>query len=257
MPGISVLVPTFGRTRLLAEVVECYLRQDWGGDSELVILNDLGAQYLSCGVYAGPHRAIRITNLAHRLPTLGDKRNTLLASARYPVVTYWDDDDIYLPWRLSLGYELLHTPARRMAVREPTEWRMLPDGTLRHKGTRPFGTVTCYAEALRAVGGFPPLERLQDCAAVVEMVKAGHFNNTPICGRRPSTIYRLSAGVTATQVTKAPAGASQSAIRDYMIDGAAIAIRCGEERSGNINIVPAWHTDYVALAAKTPLELSL
>lgn len=121
LPDISVLVPTYCRTRLLQDALACFLQQSYPGDSELVILNDFDNQTLR---FDNPR--VRIVNETVRSP-LGTKRNRLINLARYDVVTLWDDDDIYLSHRLLATAPLL---GDRLAVHERMEWEEQADGTL-------------------------------------------------------------------------------------------------------------------------------
>ena len=56
-------------------------------------------------VYEAP--GVRVVNVANRFPSLGDKRNAAVGLARGELLAPWDDDDIHLPWRLSLSVEQL------------------------------------------------------------------------------------------------------------------------------------------------------
>ncbi len=88
---------TYGRPHLLEEAIQCFLDQDYKGKKELVILNDLDSQRLHF-----EHPEVRIINETTRYPTLGEKRNACVEMCCGDFVFVWDDDDIYLPWRLSL-----------------------------------------------------------------------------------------------------------------------------------------------------------
>jgi hypothetical protein len=83
--------------------------QDYAGRKELVILNDMPEQKL---VYEHPE--VRIINSPKRITPLGKKFNDCLGYCKGEVLFVWDDDDIYLPWRLSYSIEnmkegLFHT----------------------------------------------------------------------------------------------------------------------------------------------------
>src|ERR1051325_3201162 len=93
--GVSCLCLTYGRPTLLEEAIESFLRQQWDGPKELLILNDHPEQKL---IYR--HRSVRVYNVRRRLATLGQKRNLSVALARYDNLLIWDDDDIHLPWRI-------------------------------------------------------------------------------------------------------------------------------------------------------------
>src|SRR5205807_6800276 len=72
MDGVSCLCLTYGRGRLLEEAIESFLRQDWPGPKELIVLNDHPDQELVID-----HPEI-LVNLPRRLRTLGEKRNKTL-----------------------------------------------------------------------------------------------------------------------------------------------------------------------------------
>ncbi len=102
-------MPTYGRpVELLNEAVHCFLDQDYPGEKELVIYND----------YAGAeivfdHPLVRIINSKAREPNLGAKYNRTVGFARYDHIAIWDDDDIYLPHRLSYSMARLKNGAYR------------------------------------------------------------------------------------------------------------------------------------------------
>lgn len=97
-PPVSCICPTYGRVELLEEAIESFLRQDYPGPKELVILNDYAGQTLSLD-----HPEVKIVNRAERFASVGDKYNAAVALASHDLLFVWHDDDIYLPHRLSLG----------------------------------------------------------------------------------------------------------------------------------------------------------
>ena len=101
LPGISVLVPTYGRTHQLAELVYSYSIQRYQGKSELIILNDRHDQ----NIIYNEDPTVKIINVKERYETMGHKRNSLVELAQYPLVTSWDDDDIFLLERLNAWME--------------------------------------------------------------------------------------------------------------------------------------------------------
>ncbi len=103
--GISCICPTFGRPHILEESIESFLRQDFEGTKELIILNDDTNQEL-----VFEHPEVRIINMDKRFQTLGLKYNYAffeLAQGRY--VTPWEDDDIFLPHKLKYQYNMLES----------------------------------------------------------------------------------------------------------------------------------------------------
>ena len=101
LPFVSCFCPTYGRPHLLEEAIECFLRQDYKGHKELVILNDFNKQEF---VY--DHPEVRIINSPERILPLGRKFNECVRLCQGDILFVWDDDDIYLPWRIS--YSVKH-----------------------------------------------------------------------------------------------------------------------------------------------------
>ena len=97
-PAVSCICPTYGRPELLEEAICCFLLQDYSGPKELIVLNDYAEQTL-----VFDHPEVRVINLPRRFRTVGEKRNAGVALASYDLLFPWDDDDIYLPHRLSFS----------------------------------------------------------------------------------------------------------------------------------------------------------
>lgn len=181
---ISVLIPTFCRTNLLNEALQCYLNQDVACETELVILNDFEAQTL-----VFDHPRVRIINETVRRP-IGEKRNQLLSLAKYPWVNWWDDDDIFLNFRLSICFNAI-TSKRCRLVREQRQWN-LKNGSLSLGDAYPFGPTLTQKSAIEQAGGFPSNERFADKILFNNMIRAGFFLHEPVINSMPSTIHRFN-----------------------------------------------------------------
>lgn len=107
--SISCKCITYGRVNYLEESIESFLKQDYDGDSELVIVNDYPLQKLHFN-----HPKVRIINLNKTFNTIGEKENYAVKMCRYDTIAVWDDDDLALPNHLSNinkhfpGHDLLH-----------------------------------------------------------------------------------------------------------------------------------------------------
>ena len=103
MTLVSCLMMTYNKApkslTLVEEAVECFLRQDWP-DKELIIVNDAPGQVLR---FNNRYANIHLVNLPRRVHSLGEKVNVAASLAQGEVLFRWDDDDIHLPWRLSLS----------------------------------------------------------------------------------------------------------------------------------------------------------
>lgn len=102
---VSCICPTYNRPPraqwLLEEAIESFLRQDYP-DKELLVLNDCPGQELSCDA-----PDVFVINLPRRFHTYGEKLNAAIALAQGSHIALWNDDDIMLPWRLSISLERL------------------------------------------------------------------------------------------------------------------------------------------------------
>jgi glycosyltransferase involved in cell wall biosynthesis len=103
LPKVSCFCATYGRPPVLVEeVIESFLRQDYEGEKELVILNDWPMQHLICDA-----PDVQIVNVQQRLTPIGKKFNETVALCSGEILFPWEDDDIYMPWRLSYSVERL------------------------------------------------------------------------------------------------------------------------------------------------------
>ena len=100
-PKISAICITYGRRRMLEEALESFLRQDYP-NKELIILNDEPLVY-----YEFDHPQVLIFNYQERFTAIGEKRNYATDLSTGDYLLPWDDDDIYLPNRMSFCYETL------------------------------------------------------------------------------------------------------------------------------------------------------
>jgi hypothetical protein len=130
LPKVSCLCPTYGRPQCLEEAIFSFLTQDYQGEKELVILNDLADQTLIFD-----HPDVKIINVKNRITPLGLKFNETARHATGSVFAVWEDDDIYLPHRLTYSVQrlnqhgLFHT---NIAYYEQEERKIIPAGNLFH-----------------------------------------------------------------------------------------------------------------------------
>lgn len=92
---ISVLTLTYQRHYLLEEAIESFLRQDFSGESEMIIINDSPIVE-----YVFEHPKIRIINVKERFPSLGQKLKFGFSQSKYKYIYRLDDDDLMAPWAL-------------------------------------------------------------------------------------------------------------------------------------------------------------
>ncbi len=240
-PPVSILVPTYGRTRCLSEVLECFRRQTYTGAMELLILNDVQGQSLTC---ATPN--VRIVNLPARCPSLGDKRNLAVAFAKHDLFLFVDDDDIFLPWYVKTAmrsYQAWQRPtwphAHYYASGRGAEIRVRLV-----RQTHPASYLMSKTQ-FDAIGRYPFVyaggdQLLRSKAFAMFKCQLG---NHPLA-IEAGYVYRWNCGTYHISGSKDHATAWTRTAADLQKRMAS-----GAEPSGVVDLVPSWEADYVALAS--------
>lgn len=160
LPLVSCICATYnrppGHQHLIEEAIESFLRQTYP-HKELLVINDTPGQELVCDA-----PGVRVINVPERFPGLGQKHNAGVALARGALIANWDDDDISLPWRLSLSVERL---ADADYYNPRTFWYMV-SGDVQERPVRNYGhnLSLLRRSAFDAVGGYPLRQRGVDKA---------------------------------------------------------------------------------------------
>lgn len=101
---ISCVCCHYGRTWLLAEAIESFIRQDFDKPAELIVINDHPditlRQHQDIHDRLPEGRHVRFVNWGKRMATLSHKFDYGVQLARYGLICMWDDDDLALPNRL-------------------------------------------------------------------------------------------------------------------------------------------------------------
>jgi glycosyltransferase involved in cell wall biosynthesis len=80
-PGVSCVCITYKRTKFLEEAIESFLKQDYLGKKELIIVNDDNEQTLIF-----EHPEVKIYNFKDRFSTIGEKRNKSIELSSYDII---------------------------------------------------------------------------------------------------------------------------------------------------------------------------
>lgn len=154
-------MPTYGRPDFVNESIATFLAQDYP-NKELLILNDCPEQKFECEI-AG----IRVLNFDRRFDSLGEKRNKAIELSQGEWISIWDDDDVYLPWRLSFSLQEM----RRLGLefyRPDTFWAYWGSESLHEnqsvQGWVNHGFVTYSKSLWKQVGGYPSRSLNEDSA---------------------------------------------------------------------------------------------
>ena len=95
-PAVTCICPAQGRVELLEEAIHSFLRQDYPGEKELIVLNDDPGQTL---VYEHPE--VQVINVPRRFHSAAEKHKAAVGLASHDLIFPWPEDDICLPHRLS------------------------------------------------------------------------------------------------------------------------------------------------------------
>jgi glycosyltransferase involved in cell wall biosynthesis len=146
-PAVSCFCLTYGRPRLLEEAIHSFLQQDYAGPKEMIVLNDYADQIL-----AFDHLEVQVINLSRRFRTLGEKLNAAVALASHDLLFVWDDDDVYLPHRLS--FSVANFEPRKGFFKVNTAWLWNQHG-LGGPVQSVFHSASCWSRHLLAPS-YPP-----------------------------------------------------------------------------------------------------
>ncbi|MCG8649919.1 MAG: glycosyltransferase family 2 protein, partial [Pirellulales bacterium] len=164
LPLISCVMPTYGRPDYVNEAVKMFLDQDYPADRrELVILNDCAGQTFQCDL--ADQSGVRVINQPRKYPTLGQKRNACIELARGELIAVWDDDDLYLPWRLSFSLDQMQRH-RTAFYRASTYWAYWGKGKLHvNQATRAWISHSLWMfrkDVWSRAGGYPNMDGGED-----------------------------------------------------------------------------------------------
>lgn len=104
-PAVTAVVPTKDRPDLLREAIDAITAQDYPGDVHCMVVYD-GTRPDETVRRRGPGRTVDVT-MNSGPPGLAGTRNTGVRLARTPLVAFCDDDDTWLPGKLTAQVEQL------------------------------------------------------------------------------------------------------------------------------------------------------
>lgn len=114
-PSISVVLPTYNRPGPMREALDSVLQQDYPGDVEVLVVFDHTPPDMSLEQLTGRYRVRVLTNA--RPQGLAGNRNTGILAATSDLVAFLDDDDTWLPGKLTRQVSaLLAEPTAQFAT---------------------------------------------------------------------------------------------------------------------------------------------
>lgn len=99
LPGVSVIVATRDRKELLRNCLTAIAAQDYPGDVDVLVVHDQVEPDASV-MSDSPGRQVAVLR-NDRTPGLAGARNTGILAADRPLVAFCDDDDEWLPTKIS------------------------------------------------------------------------------------------------------------------------------------------------------------
>ena len=234
LPLVSCVCSTYNRPphyqHLLEEAIASFLLQDYP-NKELIVLNDCFGQELIC-----EEPGVRVVNVAERFPSIGDKQNAAVGLARGELIAPWDDDDISLPWRLSLSVERLGDGEY---FNPRCYWYLDNDGLHSDHPVGYANNASLFRRAaFEGVGGYPSVSFGTDAALDAAFSGLAHAAVDPLRGdkelRRSEWFYIYRWGVS-------PVHMSGRGVEDFYREVGKLPVV-----EGRFHLSPHWRRDYVA-----------
>lgn len=242
-PAVSCFCLTYGRPRLLEEAIHSFLQQDYAGPKELIVLNDYADQILELD-----HPEVQVINLPRRFRSLGEKLNAAVALASHDLLFVWDDDDVYLPHRLS--FSVANFEPRKGFFKVETAW-LWNDDALSGPVKNLFHAASCWSRHLfDAVRGYPADG--SGCDQIFEQrLAAGIPGSIKPWAATPEDIYYVYRWGTGNYHLSSHGGARIPQNGKYAEVAAWVEqqARRGEIPLGHIALQPHWKHDYPRLIA--------
>lgn len=240
---ISCMCLTFGRPKsVLDEAVHSFLQQDYKGKKELIVLNDYDQQTIKFD-----HPEVKIVNVNKRFKTVGEKRNACAALATYDMLAVWDDDDIYLPHRLSFSVKMFDENKRFF---KPSKAWTLNNGILAGPKSNLYHSGGMWHRSLfDEARGYAHMGSGQDMELELrfEKIIGGDKNYDRIKPEEIFYIYRWSGTgsyhLSAFGMDKANNKPGNDRVFEY-------TTRHANVPKGEVVLQPAWKMDYIDLVAR-------
>ncbi len=219
---------------LLEESIESFLRQDYQGESELIVCNDFTSHTLRL-----EHPQVKVVNLPERAPNLGAKRNRTAEHATGEYLMTWGDDDVHLPSRVSRMVDFIMRTGDRFALEGPHF--CLYDGKMKSDPRATAGAHIIDRELFYELGQIPELSLGEDVA--FNEVLRERLGTWKKCDSPPQFIYRWSSG----RPHISAFGKNEPDPYARMLSLAEAAVRSGHEPDGEIELRPQWRQDWEAM----------
>lgn len=183
-PPVSCICLPFGRPELLEEAIYAFLQQDYQGQKELIILNDHTKQTLEFD-----HPEVKIFNILQRFSTVIEKRNAAVALCSHDLIFMWDDEDIYLPHRLSFSVENFDETIGFFKLDEAFVWG---NGRLSGLQKNVFHNGSCWSrDRFDQVRGYDYMTDYGYDQELEYQFRLKNCDSPNLCDTEPSKVYSI------------------------------------------------------------------
>src|SRR5579872_6255183 len=243
-PPVSCFCLTYGRPWLLEEAIHSFLLQDYAGEKEMIVLNDYADQILELD-----HPEVQVINLPKRFRTLGEKMNAAVALAAHDLLFTWDDDDIYLPHRLS--FSVANFDPAQGFFKATAAWVWNADGLSGPVHNR-FHAASCWSRGrFETIGGYAADGSGTDAIFERELEARFPGATAPRAVTLQEIYYVYRWAGTGSHHLSGFGGTRPGRNGGYAEVAAAVEekARRGEIPLGRVVLQPGWRHDYPRLAA--------
>jgi hypothetical protein len=236
-PAISCFCSVYGKIHCLHELVFSFLKQDYKGVKELVILNDLAEQNIIF-----EHPEVKVINVKEHIRPLGRKFNTNINYCRYEIISTMEVDDIYLPHHLTYAIDNMKNGIYHCR----DAWVSIGIGIPLHNSTNLFHATHCYTkELVNRVGGYS--ESIDNTTIDVDIITKfqkilGNYSQSQKL-KDISYIYRWGVGGYHTSGW----GTNINNVSELAEHSIKERIKCKQEPTGDVILHPEWKQDYLRL----------
>lgn len=233
-PFLSAICPVYGGVAWLENALDCFLKQDYQGPHELLVVNSFAQQVL-----IGNFPNVRIVNLKFRPTSLGELRNLAIQLARGDVIVVWDSDDVFFPGHLS-------TVARNI---EDNDWIWLtPQFWIMGEAIQAVVKGSCPLFSFRksawlTVGGYPALTVGEDAWIISKITERFKGKKVEVQPEEITFGYRWGQGSHHVSGEGEDATGKLSA-HDRAANALQDRIRNGHEKVGQIVLKPSNPLDW-------------
>jgi glycosyltransferase involved in cell wall biosynthesis len=211
-PPVTCICPAQGRVELLEEAIHSFLRQDYPGAKELIVLNDIEGQTL---VYEHPE--VQVVNVPRRFHSAAEKHKAAVGLASHDLIFPWPEDDVCLPHRLS--FSMVHLAPEAVFFKADKAWLWNGDELGGPEPEEPHGGGCFRRETFVKLHGYPHTET--DYAGGFEALCAAEGSGAvQLQAVEPAEVYSIRRGE---------------------------ALNGHEIPRGRIQLRPRWERDYGAL----------